>query len=203
MCRFSGISIKIGMDRPSQNFFTARSPISERLITTPDGMPSSWTTSTASSRSLRPNGVGSVTRMQKSLPFIDAITGQEVPGGESMMTTPLTLARARAALMSGGDMASPTVRRPWTKPIGRTMPCSKIPMDFGISEIACSGHTLLQPPQPWQSSGKTSTFSFTTTMALKLQIVAHSPQYVHLSRSTCGRGIETFSLFIMCGFKKR
>jgi len=43
-------------------------------------------TSTARIKSLRPKGVGSVTKIQKSLPFIDSITEQDVPGGASMMT---------------------------------------------------------------------------------------------------------------------
>ncbi len=44
--------------------------------------------STAKLKSCRPKGVGSVTKIQKSLPLTEVTTGQDVPGGQSLIVKP-------------------------------------------------------------------------------------------------------------------
>jgi len=61
----------------------------------------------ASFKSLSPIGVGSVTNTTRSAPFTESTTGQEVPGGASMMAIVSSEISFLVALIKGGDFASP------------------------------------------------------------------------------------------------
>jgi len=56
--------------------------------------------------------VGSVTKIQKSLPLTDSTTGQDVPGGASIITVFLGLICSLTWRISGGDIASPILSLP-------------------------------------------------------------------------------------------
>jgi len=59
-------------------------------------------------------GVGTVTRMQKSLPLTVSIIGQLVPGGASRMASLLLSKRFFTSLISGEAIGSPTSSSPKT-----------------------------------------------------------------------------------------
>jgi len=61
--------------------------MSQRLMMTAKGRFRVLIIPTANSRSFKPNGVGSVTSRTKSVSLTASMTGQEVPGGASRITT--------------------------------------------------------------------------------------------------------------------
>ncbi len=132
-----------------------------------------------------------------------AITGHEVPGGASISVRPSAQVRSRTARISGGDMASPTRSRPWTKATPFMAPASRTPSSRPVSVMAPSGHTAMHPPQLWQSSGKVSTVSPRTAMARNRHISAHFLHWVHFSRSISGTGVVTVLVSWMDGRRNR
>ena len=145
--RSKGISISTGMSSSAAYPLTLSSPMSARFIIIPQGMPSIFTAPAASFRSLSPKGVGSVTRIIKSVFFIADITGHDVPGGASIIVRPLSSAIFLTLLIRGGDMASPTLNLPWIKITPFLLPFSMTPSSRPVSVMAPSGQTSMHPPQ--------------------------------------------------------
>ncbi|OQB01227.1 MAG: hypothetical protein BWY20_02397 [Spirochaetes bacterium ADurb.Bin215] len=105
------------------------------------------------------------------------------------------------ALITGGDIAFPMVRTPSTRINARLLPVpadmvqkDNSPTGDSSSCRAPWGHTRIQPPQEWQSSGKTMTDVPTQTIALNSQNRPHSPQAVHFDSSRTGTGTVTVSV---------
>ena len=84
MRRSLGSSSTISMLSAAQKECTRSSPRSARLMATTQRRSSARTIATASTRSCRPKGVGSVTSTTRSQPRTASITGHEVPGGASI-----------------------------------------------------------------------------------------------------------------------
>ncbi len=133
---------------------------------------------------VKAEGVGSVTSTRKSLSLTASITGQDVPGGESMTRTSASRCMAFTSLMRGGDIASPGVRRaPGVADLSRRAALNDTdPPSF--SEIAPGGQTGAQPPQEWHISGNRRGRPLTRTMALNSQIF---PPPSHFPSSTEAR----------------
>ena len=150
----SGISCSMDSRSRAQYSCTRPSPMPARLTTTPKGMASLRTISTASWRSYRPNGVGSVTRTTKSEPCSVVTTGQDVPGGASRIVKAgsdvgdTERADSFAALIRGGAVGTPTSRRPCTRVPLVSFMVSTTPMRRRVSLMAPRVQTRTQPPQP-------------------------------------------------------
>ena len=72
---------------------------------------------------------------------IVSTTGQEVPGGASRIAIPVRGRCFFTARMSGGEIAWPMRRRPWTNCTAPAAPHSTSPIARGTSRMAPSGHT--------------------------------------------------------------
>jgi len=85
---------------------------SERFITIPVGTFICRDNFTASFKSCRPNGVGSVTRTETSASFKDSTTGHPVPGEESIIFIPSLFACDFNSLTIFGARVSPIPKIP-------------------------------------------------------------------------------------------
>jgi len=90
-------------------------------------------------------------------------------------------------------MASPTSSTPHIMSTDPPLPRRNSPMRRASSNMASSGQTMEQAPQPWQSWSNTITCSGSTAIALYWQARAHSPQRVHVDLSTRATGRVTSS----------
>ena len=129
------------------------SPEPARLITTPNGNFIVRTISTASLRSFKPNGVGSVTSSTKSAPRTLSMTGQDVPGGESTITRSASGAACLTCWISVRAHRLADVEQSPDKQNRPRMPdleCAVLAKDF---RDGAGAQTRTQPPQAWHNSG--------------------------------------------------
>ena len=103
---------------------------------------------TASFKSFRPKGVGSVTKTATSAPSTVSTTGQDVPGDASMMLMASGSTRVFTRRMTAGAITSPMFNVPWAKKKGLFCEAiSTVPIGKGLSVSAFSGQTSAQSPQ--------------------------------------------------------
>ena len=181
---------------------TRSSPIPTRLTTTPNGIRSSRTMSTASLRSCRPKGVGSVTSTTKSAPEgrdHRARGSRRRVQDRGRAVSQTGLHRADKGRRHGHADVEPALdQRDVLRP--DRLDDSDAPVD---SRMAFLGQTFAHPPQPWHISGKTRGAVPNETMAWYSQNRLHSPQPSQRDSSTCGTGMATVSVPAGVPLRKR
>jgi len=127
------------------------------------------------------------------------MTGHEVPGGQPIITVLRLSITSFTAFITGTGIGSPMSSSPKAKSISHVFAVFTTPTPRFCSVIASRGHTIVQPPQPWQSCGKLCTSPFipalgrTTNNALYSQNLEHSPLLFHQYYRTSGTCVHTGS----------
>ncbi|KAF5430303.1 hypothetical protein C5S36_13435 [Candidatus Methanophagaceae archaeon] len=112
------------------------------------------------------------------------MTGHEVPGGQPIITVLRLSITSFTAFITGTGIGTPMSSSPKAKSISHVFAVFTTPSPRFCSVIAPRGHTIVQPPQPWQSCGKLCTSPFipalgrTTNNALYSQNLEPSPQSI-------------------------